>query len=239
MYSNNRYKVLEFSVEPTDYEDYEDISPYNKLKNGNWKTLFFNKHPVCYMLKNRIRNDEKLLWIELNNIKENIKKKKDDLANYLNRVSNRLNELNRTIATNKKLCEEGDLQEHMEKLDTILFCSLSTDKTNKEEFLTSILSKIDDSVMIMDYTMSFIEPKETCAEKLQKKLKQCNGLYGKYMCDHYYEIERAKDELSEFIYYEIEEEEEISKLEYVYSRALAIKKNMLQDFEDDFEDDVY
>jgi hypothetical protein len=46
----NRFKVLEIAEDPTDYGDFEDIAPYNKLKNGKWSSLWMNRHPLHYMI---------------------------------------------------------------------------------------------------------------------------------------------------------------------------------------------
>lgn len=253
MYSINKYKVLEFPDEPTDYEDYEDILPYKILDNGDWKSLWLTRHPLCSMLKNRISNDEKLLWIELEHMKENIKVKKEALNKYLQSISNRYDELQETIAKNKKLCSGGGIQEHLENLEITLFCSLSESKTG---LLTPFFAEIDDSVIMMCYITSFIEPKETCAEKLQKHLKKCEGFNGRYKCTekfislecqskengrcgHYYEIERAEEELQEFYYYENEENDEISEMTYTYNRAMAKKLNKLEEFYDEVYDDYH
>ena len=32
----NRFKALEEPEDPTDYEEFEDIAPYNKLRDGKW-----------------------------------------------------------------------------------------------------------------------------------------------------------------------------------------------------------
>jgi hypothetical protein len=37
----NRFEALksQFPKDPTDYEDFEDIAPYNKLEDGKWTSL--------------------------------------------------------------------------------------------------------------------------------------------------------------------------------------------------------
>lgn len=44
----NRFKVLEFP------KDFEDIAPYNKLENGKWTSLRFNRHPLYYKMNDSV-----------------------------------------------------------------------------------------------------------------------------------------------------------------------------------------
>lgn len=243
----NRFKVLEFPKEPTDYEDYEDIVPYNKLDNGNWKSLILNRHPLVWMLRERFNSyySGKLMWRELNTMKEQIEKKKKDLNNYENSIYDRCWDLRKTIREAHNLCNSG-AQEHISKLETIILSTLYNEKVDEEAPLANF-NQVDDDVSMINHIISFIEPKETCAQKLQKHLDKCMGFdgTGRYKCtkdfngcefnengrcDHYYEIERAKDDLDRFESYEYDANNEIEDLEYNYKRALAVKEDRLEEF---------
>ena len=95
---------------------------------------------------------------------------------------------------------------------------------------------------------------EACAQRLQKHLDECTGLDGKYKCtkdyvsydcqfkengrcSHYYEIERAIEEIDNFDYFEHEDKMKIIDLEVYYDRALAVKENRLQEYLDMLYDD--
>lgn len=80
---------------------------------------------------------------------------------------------------------------------------------------------------------------EECYKKLQKHLGECTGLNGEYKCaknfisfhcrfkengrcKHYYDIERARDELEEIEHNEHEDKQKILDLQNEYERALAL-----------------
>lgn len=197
----NRFKALEIPKNPTDYEDYEDIPPYNKLEDGKWTSLWLERHPLCYMIENRFRYDYdgKLMWKELNAMKEEIENKRKSLRDYQNDFLPRYLELSNLISEQKQLCGES------------------------------------------------------CAEKLQKHLDVCNGNYKcskdhityecqfkeNGRCSHYYEIERANEILEEFDYYEHEDQDKISDLEVRYERALAVKEDRLEEYEEELDSYYY
>ena len=60
MYSN-RFKVLEIAQDPTDYDDFEDIAPYNLLDDGKWTSLWMNRHILCII---RLKTDSMLIMTE-------------------------------------------------------------------------------------------------------------------------------------------------------------------------------
>ncbi len=68
----NRFKLLEIPQDSTDYEDFEDIPPYNKLKNGEWNSLWMNRHPNAIEIEARFSPwyNGKLLWRELDIMKK-------------------------------------------------------------------------------------------------------------------------------------------------------------------------
>jgi len=219
----NRFAPLYIPQEPTDYEDFEDVPPYNKLENGKWRSLWLNRHPLYYIITNRFNGeyDGKLMWRELNIMKEQIEKKRKSLIDYQNRFASRREELIELIREQKKLCGQG-IQAH-----TVMNSSISASDTN----ITGPLAV--HKVM-----------KETCAQKLQKHLDECTGKYKctlNYVCydcqfkengrcGHYYDIERANEELENFEYYEDEDESLIMDLEIQYERALAVKENRLDEY---------
>ena len=91
----NRFKALEIPKDPTDYEDFEDIAPYNKLKDGKWTSLWMDRHPLYYKITNRFRYeyDGKLMWRELNAMKEEIENKRKSLRDYQKDILPRYAEL--------------------------------------------------------------------------------------------------------------------------------------------------
>lgn len=197
----NRFKALEIPKDPTEYEDFEDIAPYNKLEDGDWKSLWMPSHPLCYMIRNRFSYDYdgKLMWRELNVMKEEIQNMKRSLREYQEKFSPSYHEFYKLIREQKQLCGES------------------------------------------------------CAEKLQKHLDVCNGNYKcskdhityecqfkeNGRCSHYYEIERAKEILEEFDYYEHEDQDKISDLEVRYERALAVKEDRLEEYEEELDSYYY
>ena len=102
-----------------------------------------------------------------------------------------------------------------------------------------------DDVNIMKDVLSFITQTETCSQRLQKHLDVCTGDgTGNYKCtqnrvcnncgfkddgrcNHYYEIERTKEDLEGLEYYE---EQKINDLEYEYERSLDVKENRLREY---------
>lgn len=96
---------------------------------------------------------------------------------------------------------------------------------------------------------------EKCAEKLANHIDECEGEgSGKYKCStnwicyycqfkengrcsHYYEIERANEEIEEGQYYEEEDKDKLNQLENRYDRMLAVKENRLEEFLNDLYND--
>lgn len=202
----NRFKLLEFPAEPTDYEEFEDIAPYNKLEDGKWTSLWLNRHPLCYKIQNRFNGsyDGKLLWSELNEMKEQIDTLQESLGNYQREVLPRRRELRTLIREQEQLCGEEctqRLQKHLDKC-------MGFDDTGKYKCTKDFVS----------YDCRFKE----------------NG-----RCGHYYEIERAEEELDNFDYFEHEDKSKIIDLEVTYERALAVKEDRLQEYLDDLYYDDY
>ena len=118
----NKFKVLEEENDPTDYEYYEDIAPYNKLQDGKWTSLWMNRHPLYYKIQNRFNGtyDGKLLWRELNEMKERIETLQESLGKYQREVLPRRRELRTLIREQEQLCGEEciqRLQKHLDKWD--------------------------------------------------------------------------------------------------------------------------
>jgi len=114
----NRFKALEFPQDPTDYEEFEDLAPYNKLDNGKWTSLRFNRHPLYYMITNRFNGtyDGKLMWRELNNMKEK-KELQESLQDYIDEIYADRKKAILLIREQKKLCGEKcekELQAHLD-----------------------------------------------------------------------------------------------------------------------------
>jgi len=243
----NRFKALEIPEDPTDYEDFEDVAPYNKLKNGKWNLLWMNRHPIAYKISYRFSDkyNGKLTFGELNAMKEKIEKLRKSLREYQKEVWPRRRELNALIIEQEMLCCEDT---RASKVDTILISAIdATD--NEQSHLAAFVNQVPESMIMMENIISFI-PLETCAQKLQKHLDKCAGLDGKYKCSknhvtydcqfkengrcsHYYEIERANEELEQEEYYEEEHKNRIESLEYQYKRALAVKEDRLEEYLDD------
>ena len=201
----NRFKVLEFPSDPTDYEDFEDVAPYNKLRDGKWTPLF-QSHPLHYKIQNRFNGsyDGKLLWRELNDRKERIDTLQESLGNYQREVLPRRRELRTLIREQEQLCGEEctqRLQKHLDKC-------IGIDGTGKYKCTKDYVS----------YDCQFKESGR---------------------CGHYYEIERAEEELDNFDYFEHEDKSKIIDLEVTYERALAVKEDRLQEYLDDLYYDDY
>jgi hypothetical protein len=118
----NRFKALEIPKDPTDYEDFEDIAPYNRLENGNWTSLCMDRHPLYYKITNRFRYeyDGKLMWRELNAMKEEIENKRKSLRDYQKDILPLYAELYHLIREQKNLCGERcaeKLQKHLDVCD--------------------------------------------------------------------------------------------------------------------------
>jgi len=247
MMRSNRFKALEFPQDPTDYEDFEDVAPYNKLVDGKWTSLWMNRHPIAYKISGRFscNYDGKLMWRELNAMKEEIEKLQKSLDEYQKEVWPRSRELNNLIREQEKLCSEDN---RASKVNTILLSAIAASKKtdNPQTPLGSFFHQVPDSMMMMQDIISFI-PIETCAEKLQKHLDVCSGLNGKYKCtknyvsydcqfkengrcSHYYEIERANEEIERDQYYADEDKDKIESLEVEYERALSVKEDRLEEY---------
>lgn len=94
-----------------------------------------------------------------------------------------------------------------------------------------------------------------CKEKLAKHLDECEGdgtgknkcsknwicYYCQFKengrCSHYYEIERANEEIEIGEYYEEKDRDDLNQMEWRYGRLLAIKENRLEEFLNDLYDD--
>jgi hypothetical protein len=252
MYSN-RFKVLEIPQDPTDYDDFEDIAPYNLLNDGKWTSLWMNRHPLYYKIRNRfdVDYDGKLLWSELDKMKEKIEKLKKDRMEYNRSTSKQESELHSIIIEQTRLCKEYNVGNI---IDTILF-SISSENSGKDTSFTEsdtpllgFYSQVVDATMISSEIISFL-PIQTCAQKLQKHLDTCTDGCKKYFvcyecqfkengrCSHYYEIERAKEQLEMYEYYDNEDKSEIDRLEYRYERALAVKENRLEEYTENLYDE--
>lgn len=260
MIYSNRFKVLEEETDPTDYTEYEHLPPYNLLEDGNFKTLAWrNPHPLRSLISNRFSGwyDGKLLWMELNQIKERIEKLKSSLSEYQRKVWPRMSELEDLIREQKKLCNENTSSTKMSKIDTILMSAVAASETSFVESnapLNSFFHEVDDAMTMLENIIPFVNV-ETCAQKLKKHLDVCMGFdgTGKYKCtkdyvsydcqfkengrcSHYYEIEIAREDLDYYEYYIHEDKIKIMDLEVVYDRALAVKENRLQEYLDDIDD---
>jgi len=260
MYSNmysNRFKVLEIPQDPTDYDDFEDIAPYNLLEDGKWTSLWMNRHPLYYKIRNRFDDDYdgKLLWSELDKMKEKIEKLKKARMEYNRSTLKKESELHSIIIEQTRLCKEHNVGNI---IDTILFSIVSEKNTSFTESDTSFTEsdtpllgfykQVNDANMISSDIISFL-PIQTCAQKLQKHLDTCTDGCNKYFvcyecqfkengrCSHYYEIERAKEELEMYEYYDNEDKSEIDRLEYKYERALAVKENRLEEYTENLYDE--
>lgn len=249
----NRFEALksQFPKDPTDYEDFEDIAPYNKLEDGKWTSLWRMRHPVAHKIEYRFSNDYngKLTWRELNDKKEQIVKLSKAVNEYQKEVWPRRIELRCLIREQENLCKDN----LSSTVDTILLSTIAATTTdNPQTFLSAFVNQVPEAMIMMKDIMSFI-PMETCEQKLQKHLDVCTGLDGKYKCtknfvsydcqfkkngrcSHYYAIQRANEEIERDQYYEQEDEDRIETLEYEYERALAVKEDRLQEYLDDMYD---
>jgi len=246
MNRENPFNALRFPDEPTDYEEFEDVLPYNSLVNGNWKSL--PGHPNSPIIKNRFGPwyRGKLLWRELDAMKKKIEKRRSVLEKYLESTGERRFALSKTIRETTDLCNEG-FQDHIIRLDTILLSTLSSASSKEEAPLLNFVDQVDDNMIMMDI-LSFIEPDKTCSQELQKHLDVCTGDgSGRYKCtknfvsfdcengengrcSHYYEIENAKEDLGYIECIEHEQNIIIAELESEYQLALAKKEDRLREY---------
>ncbi len=195
---NEYEEALAFRQDPTDYAEFQDIAPYNKLQDGKWTSLWLNCHPLARKISYRFSDDYdgKLLLLELNKMKERIDELSNSLNEYKREVMPRRRELCSLIKEQEELCGEE------------------------------------------------------CDQMLQKHLDECMGFDGKYKCtkdylsygcqfkengrcSHYYDIERANEEIDYFDYFEHQDKSRINELKYRYERALAVKEDRLQEYLDD------
>ena len=253
MIRSNRFQVLALPEDP--YEEFKDIVPYNLLVDGKWNSLSINRHPLYYKIRHRFdRNyDGKLLWSELNKMEEEIEKMKNEVWEYLDKVYQRRSELRSIIIEQKRLCKEDTRESTIDAI--FLSAAKATTVTESQTNLGSFINQVTDSMMMLPHIISFL-PIETCYQKLQKHLDTCSGLdgTGKYKCtvdsicygcqfkengrcEHYYEIEEAREELEIYQYYEFEYYDKIGDLEYTYNRALAVKQDRLDEYLQDIHDD--
>ena len=245
----NRFKALEEPEDPTDYEEFEDIAPYNKLRDGKWNSLWLNRHPLCYKIADRFGDNYygKLMWRELNEMKKEIEKLCKAIDDYQKKVWTRRSKLHNLIDEQEKLCGEDT---RATKLDTILLSAIDATMTDPQTLLSAFVHQVPEAMIMMENIISFI-PIETCAEKLQKHLDICPGTYKctrnfvayecqfkeNGRCSHYFEIQDFKEELERDEYYEDEDRDRLRGLEYKYERALAVKENRLEEFLSDDEFD--
>ena len=110
-----------------DSNNYEDILPYNKIIDGNW--ILINSHPVAKLIRERFSRlyDGKLLWREINKMKEIIDKLKSSLRKYQDDVSPRIVELNNLIREQKTLCKSNsscaeEFQKHLDICQSTYKC---------------------------------------------------------------------------------------------------------------------
>lgn len=260
MFKNMTKNMNIFSVlaEYNEYDDFEDIMPYSEILNGGkWRSL--KRSPVANLVEFRFGNwyDGKLTIYELNTMKEKIENKRKSLENYREKMRPRLSQLHDLIREQSNLCSEGAI-EHMARIDNVLIsATISSRVVDTTASLYGFFQQVDEVNMMKDI-ISFITPTETCAQRLQKHLNECTGDgTGNYKCTqnrvcyncefkddgrchHYYEIERAKEDLEGFEYYEEQCQEKINDLEYQYEKALAVKENRLKEYyESDLEDDYW
>jgi len=47
----NKIEILDISCDQTEYKEYEELTPYNLLKNRNWRLL--SRHPIASLIYNR------------------------------------------------------------------------------------------------------------------------------------------------------------------------------------------
>ena len=217
MYSN-RFETL-MVEDPTDYKDYEDVAPYNKLKDEKWTSLWMNRHPLVYMIHERFSDNYigKLLWRELEEIREEIEKFRRDLRESRKKIWSRKQELDSLIREQKKLCSEDT---RVSTVNTILISAIDVANNtflDSQSHLAAFFQQVPEAIMMMDDIISFL-PIETCAQKLERHLDKCTGFdgTGKYKCtenfvcydcdnsdkiaengrcSHYYEIKSANEEL--------------------------------------------
>jgi len=249
MERRNNFDVLRDPDEPTDdYEEFEDIPPYNLLDNG-WKSI---RHPNSKLIKVRFGPwyTGKLLWRELDAKEKIIERRRRELENYIESRSERRWKLNKKIRETTDLCNEG-FQDHIDRLDTILLSTIYSKEEDEEEKVEAPLLNFVDQVYddtIMMVIVSFIEPDKTCSQELQKHLDVCTGdRSGRYKCtknfvtydcengengrcSHYYEIESAKYDLAGIECYEYEENMAIAELESKFQLALAKKEDRLEEY---------
>lgn len=226
-------------------ENFEDIAPYNLLVDGKWTSLWMNRHPLYYKITNRFYGDYdgKLLWSELNKMKEKIEIRNKELFKYLDKIHERRTELRSAYREQKRLCaEDGE-----STIDAIILSASKAVTENPKTPLGSFFSEVPFAMMILPDIISFL-PIETCAQKLQKHLDTCTKCNKNYIsydcqfkengrCSHYYEIETIREDLENYEYCEEQYRDDIQRLEYDYNRALAIKEDRLQEFVDDLYDD--
>ena len=222
---------MQMLQEPTNYEDFKDIPPYNLIKDGNWKRslTWYSPHPLFHMIIKRFSYDYdgKLLWRELNAMKNEIEKLKNALSNYEKEVWPRMGELRSLIKEERKLCGKECKEKFQKHLET---CPGGSNAF--KDHIHGLLGE------------SEIKHSKNLNTLLGQLSVKCNDNYIAYECEfgdngrcsHYYELKSLEEDLecyeSDIHEYEIR----IINLEVEYRRALAIKENRLQEYLDSIDD---
>jgi hypothetical protein len=102
----NIFKVLADAEEDI-YEEFEHITPYNLLNNNKWFLLA--PSPVAQLIKERFSYwyTGKLTLGEINAIKEEMNKAKNDLDAYRDEIYDNKYELIKSLKEQKRLCDRN------------------------------------------------------------------------------------------------------------------------------------
>ena len=114
--NTNIFKVL---AEYNEYDDFEDIMPYSEIIDGSkWKSL--DPSPIAKLIKSRFGPwyTGKLTIYEINSIKEEMDKVKNNLDTYEDEIYNNKCELLDSLRKQRMLCKSST--ECEEKLDAHL-----------------------------------------------------------------------------------------------------------------------
>ena len=126
VFKNGAYEANEAKNQSIEnlYNGFKDVVPYNFILNGKFGiSLRCDPHPISFLINERFSYDYsgKLLWREINVIKEEMDKAEDDMNNYINKVSEDMDKLRVSIREQNILCNGNCLKElyvHLKECDS-------------------------------------------------------------------------------------------------------------------------
>ena len=209
-------KSLEYEVDNisskeynSEYYGFENIAPYNKISDGKWYML--SPSPIGSIINERFDYyySGKLMWREINLIKEKMDNYKRKIVEYNNKCRDSRKELINSIKKEESLCNDDCLQE----LKTHIDICKSTHKCDK---------------LCESHNKCYTCDENYVAYECQFKE---NG-----RCSHYYAIKKFEERLEDYEYMEDEYTDSYLDYKIQYERVLAIKEDRYDEYCEDLDD---